>query len=400
MSDQIQELIGRALPELVSIRHDLHEHPELMYEERRTSQVVQRELEVLGVRFKAGLAGGTGVIAHLPAGDAGDRPSVALRADMDALPIAERTGKDYASKTPGVMHACGHDGHTAILLGAARVLAALPDRPNPVTFLFQPAEEGGAGAQKMCDDGVLRGDSDGGIGPPVDRIFGLHGWPGLEVGHVATRPGPLLASTDEFTITVHGQGGHAAYPHLTHDPIVAAAAIVTALQTIASRSMAPIDAVVVTVGTIRGGSANNVIPETATLTGTVRTLLPETRDLARDRLFALAQRTAEAYACRGEVDWHVGYPVTNNDPAATEHVLSIARRALGNERVSIVPDPTMGGEDFAFYGKHVPACFYLIGVRPPGASTYPNLHQPEYDFNDDAIPVGVEMMCRLALAQT
>jgi len=396
----LKRLIERELPGLTALRHDLHAHPELSYEERRTSSVVQRELTALGIEFKAGLARGTGVVGYLPAtGNGSDRPSVAMRADMDALPITEQTGKPYASTTPGVMHACGHDGHTTILLGAARVLARLDDRPNPVTFIFQPAEEGGGGGEKMCDEGALLGSGGGGIGQPVGRIYGLHGWPGLTLGSVATRPGPLLAATDEFEVIVRGEQCHAAYPHLGCDPVLAASHIVTAAQSIVSRSINPADAAVVTFAVIEGGAVNNVIPESVRLVGTVRTLSDATRALARERFHHIVATTASAMGCVARIDWHDGYPVTRNDPALAEHVLQVARDAVGPGQTHIVEHPTMGGEDFSYFGQHVPACFYLLGLQPPDTGPAAQLHQPHFDFNDDAIPVGVEMMCRLAVAE-
>lgn len=398
-ASDVHALIQADLPDLISIRHDLHRHPEIMFEETRTCQVVQQHLTDLGVPFKAGLAGGTGVVAHLPATNGGSE-TVALRADMDALPILEETGKAYASENEGVMHACGHDGHTAILLGAARALSKLEERPNAVTFVFQPAEEGGAGGQKMCEDGALLGEAGGGVGSPVTRIFGLHGWPQMPLGTVATRPGPLLAATDEFEITIRGVQAHAAYPHLGRDPIVAASALIGALQSIASRTVSPIDSVVVTVGRIHAGSAKNVIPESAHLEGTIRTLRAETRTEATHRLKLIADQVATAYGCRADVDLQEGYPVTSNDPELVDHFNKVAQETIGAERVGHVDEPSMGGEDFSFYGHHVPACFYLLGLLPDGEDPLriPQLHQPTFDFNDGAIATGVEMMCRLALA--
>lgn len=391
-------ILGQILPDLVAVRRDLHKHPELGFEERRTSTVVQRELKALGIAFKAGLAKGTGVVAHLPASDPADahKPAVALRADMDALPILEETGRPYASCTKGVMHACGHDGHTTILLGAARVLTQI-HRPNPVTLVFQPAEEGGGGGEKMCQDGALSGEDGGGIGPVVSKIYGLHGWPMLPLGKVATRPGPLLASVDDFIVEVHGSGGHAAYPHLCRDPILGAAHVVTALQSIASRNVGPLDSVVLTVGEIHGGTANNIIPTSVRLVGTVRSLKPDTRRFARERFFGVVESTAKAFDCRAEIQWHESYPVTVNDAGLAEDFLGLASEALGPGRVIRVEHPTMGGEDFAYYGRLVPACFFFLGLKPEGRD-YPNLHQPDFDFNDEAIPTGVEMMVRMATA--
>lgn len=399
-TERVRSLIQAALPELIAIRRDLHAHPELGYQERRTSGVVVRELERLGIACRAGYAGGTGVVAHIPAtaGGRGDG-AIALRADMDALPIEERSGVPYASTTRGVMHACGHDGHTANLLGVARVLAALEHRPNPVTLIFQPAEEGGGGGRRMCEEGALNGDGAGGLGPPVRAIFGLHGWPQLALGKVATRPGPLLAATDSFTVTVRGVQSHAAQPHLGRDPIVCAAAMISALQTVASRAVAPTDSVVVTVGTIQGGSARNIIPESVTFAGTVRTLTAAVRAEAKERIYAIARGVAAAHGCEALIGWEEGYPVTNNDPGATERFFAVARATLGAERVEHVPEPTMGGEDFSYYGHHVPACFFVLGLLPPGRASMPFLHQPEFDFNDAALATGIETMCALALAE-
>lgn len=404
---QLRSLIASEIPDLIRIRHDLHAHPELNFQEKRTSGVVQAELKRLGIPFKAGYAKGTGVVAHLPASVGTSNPAatqsrakaVALRADMDALPILENSGRPYSSTVKGVMHACGHDGHTTILLGAARVLSRLAERPNPVTFLFQPAEEGGGGGQYLCREGALKGEEGGGLGPPVGRIFGLHGWPQLPLNHLATRTGPLLASTDEFEIIVRGVQSHGAYPHLGHDPIVAAAHVVTALQTIPSRVIAPVEPVVVTVGQIEGGSATNIIPESVRMIGTVRTLKPEVREAAKQALFRTAESAAAAHGCSAEVTWHDGYPATINDSRLTNHFFERAREAFGENRVHEVPTPTMGGEDFAYYGLEVPACFYFLGLKPDGAQNVPQLHQAEFDFNDEALGTGVEMMCRLALAR-
>ncbi|MEZ6243856.1 MAG: amidohydrolase [Phycisphaerales bacterium] len=397
-AERLRALIDERLASLVAIRHDLHAHPELGYEERRTSGVVAAELERLGIAHKTGMAGGTGIIAHLPATGGGGARSVALRADMDALPILENTGKPYASTNPGVMHACGHDGHTTMLLGAAGVLAALDVRPNPVTLIFQPAEEGGAGGARMCDDGALLGEGAGGLGPPVERAYALHGWPSLEIGKVGTRPGPLLASTDELDVVIRGRQSHAAYPHQGADPIVALSHIVAALQTVASRNVAPVDSVAVTIGKISAGTARNVIPAEARLIGTLRTIRPETRELVRTRVVEIIEKTASALGCHTEVTLHDGYPVTRNDPRETERLLGVVADAFGDQAGLTLEHPSMGGEDFSFYGQHVPACFAFIGVRPRGVTQWPQLHQPEYDFNDDAIPMGVEILCRLALS--
>ena len=393
----LRDLIADALPDLTAIRRDLHAHPELGYEEHRTAQRIAAELSRLNIQHVPNLAGGTGVLAHLPATDPAKDPAAAravgLRADIDALPILEQTGLPYASTTPGRMHACGHDGHTAILLGAARVLSRL-DRPHPVTLVFQPAEEGGGGADRLCREGALDGAL---LGPPVARMFGLHGWPELPLGTVGTRPGPLLASTDEFTVTIRGTQSHGAYPHHSRDAVLAAAQSIVALQSVVSRNIGPLDAAVVTVGQIHGGTASNIIPETVTFTGTLRTLRPETRALGRERILAVLEHTAAAFGTKAEVAWHEGYPVTHNDPALTERFFTLAQSALGPERVVRVPNPTMGGEDFSYYAQRVPAVFFCLGLKPEGRAEYPKLHQPTFDFNDDALATGVEMFCRLAL---
>ncbi|MGQ0628404.1 MAG: M20 metallopeptidase family protein [Phycisphaerales bacterium] len=389
----LDALINAEVNDLRAIRHDLHAHPELGYTEHRTAAVVVRELQRLGIQHKAGMAGGTGVVAHLPASSATDntKPAVGLRADMDALPISEETGLPYASTTPGLMHACGHDGHTTILLGAARVLSKM-HRPNPVTFVFQPAEEGGGGGDKLCKEGAL----DGLFGPKVGRMFGLHCWPEFELGTIGSRPGPLLASTDEIRVTLRGVGSHAAFPHYSRDPIVAAAHCITALQTVASRNVAPLDSVVVTIGKIEGGTANNVIPVETSFIGTIRTLKAETRALARDRVRAICEHTAIALGCEARVELNEGYPVTHNDPTLTDHWFAVAERVMGKPAVIRVAEPVMGGEDFAYYGRKAPAVFFCLGIRPKGRATYPTVHKPDFDFNDDALPIGVRMFCELA----
>lgn len=388
-------LITDAAAWAADIRHEIHANPELGYEETRTARLIRATLDEIGIEHVDGLAGGTGTLAHLPATtNPESAPTIALRADIDALPIQEETGKPYASQTPGRMHACGHDGHTANLLATARVLAETPNRPNNVTLLFQPAEEGGAGARRMIEDGALDGSR---LGNPVDQIYGLHGWPQLEAGRVATRVGPLLAATDEFSVTIRGKGGHAAYPHECTDPIVVAAHVVTALQTIASRRVAPVDAVVVTVGAIHAGSAHNVIPDTAQLIGTIRSLTDATRKVAEKEFRHITATVAEAFGATAEIHWEVGYPCTKNHPEAVRRFRAIAEPAIGPENVLDRDHPTMGGEDFSFYTEHAPACFFFLGLRPEGYHTYPNLHTPTFDFNDAVLPLGIDLFRRLAL---
>ncbi|UCD76093.1 MAG: amidohydrolase [Phycisphaerales bacterium] len=393
-ADRLRDLIRAELPDLIALRHDLHAHPEVGYEEHRTSQAIRSELEKAGVEHIGGLAGGTGVLGHLPG--RGER-AVGLRADMDALPMTEQTGLEYASTNDGVMHACGHDGHVAILIGAMRVLkrvATEEDLPRPVTFMFQPAEEGGSGGKRMVEEGCLDGSL---LGPPIEHAFALHGWPDLGLGQVGTRRGPLLAAADEFVIEVIGTGAHAAFPHLGRDPIVCGSAIVGALQTIASRDTDPLDATVVSVTQFHGGTTHNIIPERVMLEGTVRTLKPETQTMATERLKAIAGDVARAHGCRAEVDYIPGYPVTANSPEAVEIFRTEARAVVDEDQVIDIPQPFMGGEDFAFYCQAVPSCFFLLGLCPPDREAMPNLHQPTFDFNDEAIATGMELFCRLAL---
>ena len=395
LAGAIRELVRAELPRLVELRRDLHMHPEVGYEEVRTSGIVRRELDALQVRHVDGMAGGTGVLAHLP----GAAPlAVGLRADMDALPILEAGSRPWASRTPGRMHACGHDGHTAILLGAAAVLSKLSARaalPNPVTLVFQPAEEGGGGGQRMADEGALDGSR---IGPRVAEIYALHGWPELPLGHIATRPGPIMAASDRFEIEITGTGAHAAWPHRSADPIVCAAATVTALQSIVARNVDPLDAAVVSVTVIESGSAFNVIPGRAVIKGTYRSLSEATRSLIERRLVEVTAGIAAAHGCTARCEPIRNYPVTVNDAGAVARFEEVARRALGAGSVRTLAAPVMGGEDFAFYGPHAPGCYWCLGLAPD-AAPYPPLHAPDFDFNDDAIATGVELMCRLAVRE-
>ena len=375
------------------LRRDLHQHPELMYQEHRTAQRVVEQLSAAGIQHVAGLAGGTGVLGYLPATTTApeNAETIALRADMDALPILEATGVPYASTTPGIMHACGHDGHTSILVGTARYLKHV-ERPRNVLFVFQPAEEGGAGGRRMCEDGVLNGSV---LGRPADVIFGLHCAPMLALGTAASRVGPMMAATDEIHIKICGRGGHAAMPQHTNDPVVAAAQVVCALQTIASRGVNPLDSVVVTIATIHAGTATNVIPTEVQLSGTIRTLKAETRKFAVARVKEIATSVAAAFGCSAEVEHNEGYPVTENNPHAFDRVVSTAKRVIGDAWGEY--PPVMGGEDFSFYGQHVPACFFWLGIAPAGVENYPMVHTPNFNFNDDAIEVGMRLMSELAL---
>ena len=392
--NRIRELIAEELTDLVELRHDLHRHPELGYEEFRTSGIVRDRLTASGVEVVDSLAGGTGVLGHLPGTDA---DSIALRADMDALPIHEETGLVYASENEGRMHACGHDGHTTILLGTARVLSRYAQEatlPRGVTFVFQPAEEGGAGGRRMCEDGALDGSR---IGTPVRSIYGLHGHVESTVGVVSSRVGPMLAAADEIEITISGRGGHAAMPHTCADPVVCAAAMIQALQSLVSRDTDPLDSSVISITQMEAGDAFNVIPDQVHLGGTVRTLHAETRDRIEERIGVVATGIASAHGCQATVNFIRGYPVTRNDASAVARFQECAAECLGPERVAPLEHPVMGGEDFSFYGELVPACFFFLGLRPQDHDSMPNLHNARFDFNDEAISTGIEVFCRLAL---
>ncbi|HXE54581.1 MAG TPA: M20 family metallopeptidase [Tepidisphaeraceae bacterium] len=385
--------IDTLLPRVIAFRHQLHQIPELGYEEFKTAAAIRAELDALAISYVDGIPDApTATVAWL--GDA-SKPCIALRADIDALPILERTALAYASTHPGLMHACGHDGHAATLFGIASLFKSIEaDLPVCVKLIWQPAEEGGGGAERLVEAGVL----DGGLGPKVQAIFGLHGWPGLKVGTVATRPGTLLAATDTFSATFVGRGCHGAYPHLGIDPIVTACEAVLNLQQFVSREFDPTDAAVVTIGKICSGTATNVIPDSATIEGTARTLHAQGRRKIRESLERRCNGIADANDCEMRFDWVEGYPPTSNDPAMAEYVAKIARQTLGPDRFYMVPRPSMGGEDFAYYLEKVPGCFFLVGVEPPERDTYPPLHSDRYDFTDATLGVGMRMFAELVMS--
>jgi len=362
--------------EIAAWRRDFHENPELGYDVERTAGIVAERLREFGCDEVTTGIGRTGVVGVIR-GRGGSGRTIGLRADMDALPLAEETGKPWSSKVPGKMHACGHDGHTAMLLGAAKYLAETRNFDGTVVLLFQPAEEGGAGGKAMVDDGAL--DRWG-----VDRIFGLHNYPGVPVGTFLIRPGPQMASADRLNILVEGTAGHAARPHMAADPVVAAAAIVTAAQSIASRNVDPLEAAVVSITMFNAGTANNIIPSRAELRGTVRTLKPEVRDLVEARLHAVVAQTAAAHGVTATLDYLRDYPVTVNDEAEAAFAGDIAARVVGEQNVERNVVPTMGGEDFSFMLNERPGAFIFAGVGEDVA----NLHNEMYDFNDELIPVG------------
>jgi len=364
-------------------RQHIHQRPELGYDTVETARFVAERLREFGCDEVVTGIGRTGVVG-LIRGRLGEGGTIGLRADMDALPLNEETGRAYASRTPGKMHACGHDGHTAMLLGAAKYLAETRNFRGQVAVIFQPAEEGGAGALAMIRDGLM--DRFG-----IERVFGMHNMPGLPVGEFALRPGPIMAATAEFTITVTGKGGHAAMPHRTIDPIVTASQIVTALQTIVSRTADPVDSCVVTVTKFNAGSAYNVIPNTAEIAGTVRTLRKEMAEMARQRMQVICDGIAASAGATASMSFRSNYPVTVNDPRETDFAADTATGIAGPAQVNRTVAPLMGGEDFSYMLEARPGAFVFIGN---GDSA--NLHSPSYDFNDEAIPHGISYWVRLA----
>jgi len=366
---RIEKHIRPFLPEMVATRRAIHAYPELAFEERHTGELVAGFLARWDYDVATGI-GKTGVVGTLRAGSS--TRSIGIRADMDALPIQEETELPYASSRNGTMHACGHDGHTAILLTAARYLTETKNFDGTVHLIFQPAEEGKGGAKAMIEDGLFKRF-------PCDAVYGLHNWPGLASGQFAFRDGPVLASSDKAIITVRGIGGHGAMPHLAKDPIACAAALVSALQTVVSRNVSPLETAVVTVGFFHAGSAVNIIPETATLGLTIRALTPEVRDLLQERVTYLARHTADSFGMTAQVEYERSYPVTVNSSAETELAMACATAVFGAQRTSIISQHT-GAEDFAFMLEKVPGSYLVLG----NGDSLP-LHNPKYDFNDDII---------------
>lgn len=377
----VAPVIDRLVPDIRALRRDLHAHPEPGHEEVRTAAAVAARLKALeGVSVREKVGGSTGVVAVIGRDRPG--PVVALRADMDCLPMTEETGVPYASTRPGFMHACGHDGHTAALVGAAQVLHAIGDElAGPVVLIFQPAEEGGFGGRAMCEDGALEE-------PHVDAIFGLHNMPvaGLPFGGVGLRPGALMGGGFIFSVKVNGRGGHAAAPHLAIDPILIGSHIVQALQSLVSRRTDPLDTLVVSATKFLAGTTNNVIPDEARIEGTVRSLSPELLRTTPERFRALVEGVAAAHGAKAEVTFKPGYPVTFNDRRATDYVARVAGAMLGADNVDTDYVPTLGSEDFSFYLERRPGAFYFVGTKPPGSGDVPFLHHPRYDFNDEALP--------------
>ena len=374
------------IDELVNIRRDIHQHPELGFAEHRTSDLVARSLEQWGYSVTRGL-GGTGVVGQLIRGDG--KKKLGLRADMDALPIDESTGLSYQSVNQGVMHACGHDGHTAMLLAAAKYLAHEGQFDGTLNLIFQPAEEGLGGAISMLNDGLFEKF-------PCDAIFACHNGPGIEVGHFHFREGAMMASSDYATITLTGVGGHGAHPHRCADPIVAASSIVMALQTIVSRNIDPLKMGVVTVGAIHSGVANNVIPATATLELTLRALDKNVRQALEDRLRSIVHAQAESFGVTAAIDFRSGFAVLVNTPEETEFARKVAVKMFGEERVRGGAGQRSGSEDFAFMLEKCPGSYFIVGNGAGPAACM--VHNPGYDFNDETLPIGAAYWARLAEA--
>jgi hippurate hydrolase len=371
-------------PEMTAWRQDLHTHPELALNEHRTSGVVQQKLREFGVdEIHTGIAV-TGVVGVIRGRQEG--PGIGLRADMDALPILEETGLPYASQTPGVMHACGHDGHTTMLLGAAKYLAETRNFAGTAYVIFQPAEENKGGGRMMVEEGLFDRF-------PIEQVYGIHNWPQVTEGEFRWRAGPMMAAVADIDITITGKGAHGAHPDAGVDPIVCAAAIVQALQTIIARNMDPVETGVVTIGSIQGGHIFNVIPESVRMLGTARWFSPAVGDLLERRVKELASGIATSFGAVADAKFIRTYPATVNDAAATERARRIAESVVGESRVAPMPNPTMGGEDFSFMLNQRPGSYLFLGGRRSAAEAM--VHHPKYDFNDAILPIGASYLAQL-----
>ena len=384
----LRDALTARVGEFIQLRRDIHRHPELAFEEHRTAELVASRLEAWGYSVHRGM-GGTGVVGTLKRGNSQRR--LGLRADMDALPIQETSGVEWASRQPGLMHACGHDGHTAMLLAAAHSLSYDAEFEGTVHLIFQPAEEGGGGAVRMMQDGLFELF-------PCDAVFAMHNMPGVPAGHFVFRDGAAMASSDYVTIQVHGTGGHGAMPHRSADPLVAAASIVMALQTVVSRNVDPLHTAVVTVGALHAGQANNVIPALATLELSVRALDPAVRQLLEQRIKALVAAQAESFGVRAEVTWKPGYCVLVNAVAETNFARQVALNLVGPERVTLQGPALTGSEDFAFMLEKIPGSYLLIGNGDGDSAGACMVHNPGYDFNDDNIEIGARYWVNLTKA--
>ncbi len=369
--------------EIVAWRRDIHAHPELMFDVNRTAGLVAEKLREFGCDEVVTGIGRTGVVGVIRGRKGAADKVIGLRADMDALPIEEDTGLPYKSTVPGKMHACGHDGHTAMLLGAARYLAETRNFDGTAVVIFQPAEEGGGGGKVMVDDGLMDRFK-------VGEVYGMHNYPGMPVGQFALRPGPLMASVDFLTIDIEGKGGHAARPHFAVDTILVGAQIINAVQSIVSRNVDPLDSAVVSITTFHAGNADNVIPQSAQLRGTARSLSPPVRDLLEKRLHEVVEATASVYGAKARLKYNRAYPVVINHSAQTDFAARVAREVTGQDRVNVDMRPVMGGEDFAFMLEARPGAFIFVGNGDSAS-----LHHPAYNFNDEAIPFGTSYWVKL-----
>ena len=379
----IANRIAEMKAEVAAWRRDIHQHPEIQFDVHRTAGSVAEKLKAFGCDEVVTGIGKTGVVGVIHGKGSGPRKVIGLRADMDALPMDEETNLSYRSKNPGKMHACGHDGHTAMLLGGARYLAETRDFSGTAVVIFQPAEEGGGGGREMVKDGLMERFG-------IQEVYGMHNMPGIPPGHFAIRPGPLLAAADRIVIEIEGLGSHAAKPHMGVDPVVVGAQIVNLAQTIVSRSVDPIKSGLISICQFHAGSADNVIPQTATLRGTARSLLPEVRDTLENRLREIVEGTAKAYGARATLTYGRNYPVTKNHERQTEFAAAVATQIMGTDAVDPNTPPLMGGEDFSFMLEARPGAFIFIGN---GESA--GLHHPAYDFNDEVIPAGIAFWARL-----
>ena len=369
--------------EISAIRRDIHAHPELAYEENRTSDIVAAKLSEWGLEVTRGL-GKTGLVGTLRRGNS--LKAIGLRADMDCLPMDETNDFEHRSQNPGRMHACGHDGHTAMLLGAAKMLSEKRDFEGAVHFIFQPAEEGGGGGKMMIDDGLFEKF-------PCDAVFAIHNKPGLPLGMIATKPGPLLAAADRWDLRISGKGGHAAHPHLSNDPLIVGANLVLSLQTIVSRNMDPFANAVVTVGFVKGGSAYNVIPTDAHVGGTTRTTTPEARKLIESRIREICDGAAKMYGVKIDVEYRYGYPPTINNAERAAFAIDVATGVCGPNGVRDNTQASMGAEDFSYMLERVPGAMVWLGNGGEDGNGA-GLHNSRYDFNDMAIPFGVSFFVR------
>ena len=369
--------INKFHDEMTKWRRDIHQHPELGYEEIRTSDFVAAKLKEFGIEVHQGLAK-TGVVGTISNGHG---PSIGLRADIDALPLEEKNTFKHASTNPGKMHACGHDGHTTMLLGAAKYLAAHKNFKGTVNFIFQPAEEGGAGGERMLQEGLFEKF-------PVDSVYGLHNWPGMEPGYFGVGAGPIMAAADVFDLTVFGRGGHAALPDQCVDPIVVASQIVSALQTIPSRNTHPVDSVVISVTQINAGDTHNIIPDSARMHGTVRTFSEETKSKMPTSILRVAEGVCSAFGATCELDYIRSYPATINSVPETEISAKAVIDLVGEEKIIRNPTPSMGSEDFSYMLQARPGCYVLLGIGSGKGIGGCLLHSSRYDFNDEVLPIG------------